>query len=211
MFCPGCGIQVNHDLKFCKQCGANLRGVQEVMTARPPGEKFDWSKTWVAEMFLSSDEWQRREQEYERLNGVTPAIKSEISRLNEIKGGVITSAVGVGLMIFLYHLLDAVANLQQEAAAGIIRQIWNVGWIPFFVGLALTFNGLFVSRRIARLKAQQESRLLSSAPVPTPLSAKATDQLAASAGTPPADFSVTENTTANLPDKINASPRRETR
>ena len=46
-------MQVNSELKFCKQCGANLRGVQEVMVSRSAGEKFDWSKTWVAEMFLS--------------------------------------------------------------------------------------------------------------------------------------------------------------
>src|SRR2546428_347457 len=65
MFCPGCGFQVNDDLKFCRQCGANLRGVREAMTSRPTRGKFDWSKTWRAEMIY-------RKEELERKRGVTP-------------------------------------------------------------------------------------------------------------------------------------------
>src|SRR5215467_12299595 len=87
MFCPGCSAQVADDTKFCKQCGANLFGVREAMVSR--GEKFDWSKTWVAEMFLSEDERERR-------RGVTPAQK----RNNEIKAGVITTLAGLGAIIF---------------------------------------------------------------------------------------------------------------
>ena len=208
MFCPGCGIQISNELRFCKQCGANLRGVQEAMVTHSAGEKFDWSKTWVAEMFMSSDEWQKREQEEERQNGITPEIKPELQRLNEIKGGVITSSAGIGLMIFLYHFMDAVASSHYGPKSEIIRQIWFAGWIPFFVGLALIFNGLFVSRRIAKLKMQQEKKLFSAALVPDQMPAKPTDPL--SAGTKLAEVSVTEHTTANLPDKLYAPPRRET-
>jgi uncharacterized membrane protein YvbJ len=60
MFCPGCGLQTNDDFKFCRQCGANLRGVREAMFSRSAGEKFDWSKTWVAEMFLNEEEQEQR-------------------------------------------------------------------------------------------------------------------------------------------------------
>ncbi len=45
MYCPGCGLQVNDDLKFCRQCGANLHSVREAMSSRSAGKKFDWSKT----------------------------------------------------------------------------------------------------------------------------------------------------------------------
>src|SRR2546425_8358864 len=94
MFCPNCGTQINEGIKFCKQCGANLSGVREVMV-RGAGSGFDWSKTWVAEMFL-------REEDRERQKGVTPEEK----RLNEIKGGVITSFVGLGIMIFLHFFFN---------------------------------------------------------------------------------------------------------
>ena len=55
-----------------KHCGANLRGVREAMTSRSTEEKFDWSKTWWAEMIYPTEEMERR-------RGVTPEEK----RLNE--------------------------------------------------------------------------------------------------------------------------------
>src|SRR5215210_7036408 len=61
MFCPQCGArQTSDELRFCKACGANLHAVRQVLTAREAGEGFDWSKTWVAEMFLSEEERKRR-------------------------------------------------------------------------------------------------------------------------------------------------------
>ncbi len=97
MFCPQCGVSQSEELKFCKQCGANLHAVRQVVNTKDAG-KFDWSKTWVADMFLSQAEQKRRAEELERQAGITPEIK----RLREIKAGVMTSSVGLGVMIFLY-------------------------------------------------------------------------------------------------------------
>src|SRR5207248_30863 len=119
----------------------------------------DWSKTWVAEMMMS-------EEERERQKGVTPEEK----RLNEIKGGVITSAVGLGVMIFLYVLMGAIAAQENPRDAEILRSVWIAGIIPFFVGLAIIFNGLFVSKRLVELKRQR----MQSPPQPLPLSAPTT-------------------------------------
>ncbi len=66
MFCPRCGSSQSEELKFCKACGANLYAVRQVVDTRETGEKFDWSKTWVAEMFLSGEEAERRKAELER-------------------------------------------------------------------------------------------------------------------------------------------------
>ena len=199
MFCPGCGVQVGDDLKFCRQCGANLHGAREGMMSRSTGEKFDWSKTWVADMFLTEDERERR-------RGVT----AEEKRLNEIKGGVITSFVGAGLMIFLRFFLGVVAD--QKVPGGdteILRSVWMAGIIPFMVGIGIIFNGFFISRRIVKLKEQQAQPSMPASPAPAALPAKTTDQLAANAA-PSNGASVTEDPTAHLPEPVAAPLRRET-
>ena len=113
MFCPQCGSSQRDDLKFCKACGVNLHAVAQVVTAREPDEKFDWSKTWVQEMFLSADEKKRRKVELERQLGITPEMK----RYTEIKAGVIVSSLGIALGILLFVLMGgliASGKVSQE-------------------------------------------------------------------------------------------------
>ena len=50
MFCPQCGVTQSEELNFCKSCGVNLDAVRQAVALREPGEKFDWSRTWVAEI-----------------------------------------------------------------------------------------------------------------------------------------------------------------
>jgi hypothetical protein len=193
MFCPNCGTQASEPIKFCKRCGANLRRVQGVMGRGTGG--FDWSKTWVAEMMLS-------EEERERLNGVTPEEK----RYNEIKGGIITAFVGIGVMIFLRFLLGAIAEYENPRDAELLRTVWVAGLIPFLIGVAITLNGFFISKRIVELKKQQEAR----APrQPAPLGATTAPQLE-EAGEPLSGFSVTEPTTRRIKEPMPAPPGRET-
>src|SRR5215510_9571176 len=170
MFCPGCGYQASDDLKYCRQCGANLRGLREAMNSAAPEEKPDWSNTWAANILLAK-------QVQEQMRG-TP----EERRINEIKGGVITSFVGIGLMIFLYFFLNVVANKESFAPdAEILRSVWMVGIIPFMIGIGIIFNGLFISRRLLQSKEQQtqpaKPASLTLSANPTALPAKTTDQL----------------------------------
>jgi hypothetical protein len=205
MFCPQCGSAQSDELKFCKSCGANLQAVRLVVAASPDaGEKFDWSKTWVAEMFLSEAERKRRNEELERARGITPEVK----RYGEIKAGVITSCVGVALMIFLYNLMEGIilGGKVPFDTAQILNAIWLAGVIPFFVGLALIINGLFVSKRQA--EALRRSML---ADARTPDNGATTNSLDDAAARPrairpadaaadfiPPDFSVTDSTTRHL-------------
>jgi hypothetical protein len=175
MFCPGCATPVTEDMKFCKACGAHLRGIREAMTGR--GAQFDWSKTWVAEVLMS-------EEERERRKGITPEHK----RINEIKVGVITTLAGLGSMIFLYFLLGAVAANEPKDAE-IIRRVWIAGLVPFLVGIGLIFNGLVLSKRLIKLHQQPPPPLIPGVP---------TNQLPEASQ---ADFSIIENTTAHLPEK----------
>ena len=204
MFCPQCGNKMSDELKFCNLCGANLYAVRQVVATRDPGpaagpresgEKFDWSKTWVAEMMLSEAERKNRQADLEQRRGLTPEIK----RYNEIKAGVIVSSVGLGVMFFLYIIGMAIFRSGQNPPedAEIIRSIWVAGFIPFMVGLALIINGLFVSKKIVELHKRERLS------APDALASGAAGQQPAlkSADTSefiPPGFSVTEGTTKHL-------------
>jgi len=75
MICPRCASEQSDELKFCKSCGAHLEAVRQVLNTREPPASFDWSKTWVADMFLSQAEQKRRRREIERQIGITPEEK----------------------------------------------------------------------------------------------------------------------------------------
>jgi len=193
MFCPQCGSTQSDELKFCKSCGANLQALRQVLSSREDGEKFSWNKTWLAEMFMSSEESLKHQAQLERLQGITPETK----RLMEIKAGVITASVGLGLMILLYVLMEGIiaGGKVPPEAVPILNRLWVVGVIPLLVGAALVINGVFISK-----KGEPE-------PVVSPEAEN--PEIAAPAGPeylPPADtnelfpagFSVTEETTKHL-------------
>jgi hypothetical protein len=190
MYCPRCGANQGDELRFCNLCGANLYAVRNVVDTRETEGRFDWSKTWVAEMFLSGEEAQRRQVEMERRQGITPEVK----RLREIKGGVITGSVGLGIAIFLYVFMEGLIQSGKiaPAAAEIISRLWIIGVIPFLIGVALIINGIFVSKRIATIATELELSLPDRDPKQTALRAADTSEFL------PSNFSVTEGTTQHL-------------
>jgi hypothetical protein len=204
MFCPQCGTNQSEDLRFCKQCGANLYAVKQAAMSRETPEKFDWGKTWVAEMFLSEAERTRRTEALERQSGIPPSVKKlkemEEVRNKEIKAGVITSCVGLGVMIFLGIFMQGIvaAGVPPEAAE-ILSRVWIAGVIPFFVGLGLAFNGLVVSRRIVE-SARREVESKTQASLPASSSTREYSSPSSAAWSEPSSpkFGVTENTTRQL-------------
>ncbi|MFN2512374.1 MAG: hypothetical protein ABR568_13150 [Pyrinomonadaceae bacterium] len=180
-------------MKFCKSCGANLYAVRQVVDTRDTDEKFDWSKTWVAEMFQSAEEAKRRKAELERHQGITPEVK----RYNEIKAGVITASVGLALAIFLFVFMEGIISGGRVSrnAAEILSRLWIAGVIPLFVGMALIVNGLFVSKKLVEVARRSSERGKSlEQPDTNPLSLRSADTTEFI----PSSFSVTEETTRHL-------------
>ena len=193
MFCPQCGTNQSDELKFCKSCGANLYAVRQVVATRETDKKFDWSKIWVAEMFMSGEEAIRRKTEIERLQGITPEVK----RYDEIKAGVITGCVGIGVMIFLYVLAEGIilGGRIPPHVTEIIRRLWVAGVIPLMVGIGLLVNGLFVSKKLVEMAKRQPQTKPDALEKGT---AQHTLRPADTTEFVPSEFSVTEGTTKHL-------------
>ena len=206
MFCPQCGINQSEELKFCNKCGANLHAVRQVVTTRETEGKFDWNKTWVTEMFLTNSERRKRNAERELERGITPDVK----RFNEIKAGVITSSVGIALMIFLFVFMQGIvlSGVADPQVTEILLRIWVVGIIPLLVGIGLIINGSLVSKKLVEtIKANsREKKILTphngedkTTEIPY-LSPADTSEFI------PADFSVVDNTTELLKSPVKKTP-----
>ena len=189
MICPRCASNQGDDIKFCTSCGANLQAVREAMQVADSGAKFDWSNTWVAEMFMSGQVNELRKREMERQLGITPEVK----RYNEIKAGVIVSCVGIGVSIFLFFLMNAIAAGEPRDGE-ILRAVWLAGLIPFMVGLALIINGVVVSKKMVEVMEREQSKYKGMEEGPAPRGLKSPDT---SEFIPP-NFSVTDSTTRHL-------------
>lgn len=155
MICPRCASSQSDDVKFCTSCGANLHAVREALAFKDTDKRFNWNETWVAEMFRSGEIAEQRKLEMERRLGITPEVK----RYNEIKAGVITSSVGIGLAFFLAIFMQGIARTLPQGEAEIVTRLWVAGAIPFMVGLALIINGLVISRRQAQIIERERNRL----------------------------------------------------
>ena len=194
MFCPRCGSNQSEELKFCKVCGANLYAVRRAFDSGDTGEKIDKTKPWFADMAASDAESRRRQEELYHRRGIAP----EVARINEIKAGVITGSVGLSLLIFLSIFMQGLilSGKVSPEAAEILSRIWVVGVIPVFVGLSLVVNGVFVSKKLARiareaaLKERNEITTNDLNVLSLP-SAETTEFI-------PTGFSVTEGTTKHL-------------
>jgi hypothetical protein len=154
MLCPRCGSNQSDDMKFCKTCGANLEAVRTALENPDAIQRFDWNDTWLAEMFRSPKAAELRKRELERRMGITPTVK----RYEEIKAGVITSSVGIGLAIFLFVFMQGLLGSVSPQAAQIITRLWIAGVIPFFVGVALIINGLVISKRLVEVQEREDAR-----------------------------------------------------
>jgi hypothetical protein len=200
MFCPSCGAQSTEPVKFCKRCGTNLRRVKGVLSHG------GGSSNWLPEVMMARAEIKRQE-------GITP----EVERLNEVKDGLVTTFVGLGVMIFLYFFLGVLASsvIHDPGIARLIDHIWLAGLIPFLIGVAITFNGLIISKRIVELKRQrlqeEEGGWSPGARMQEMQEIQAEVQGAIDAPTTSSfdNFSVTESTTTHLGERVAGQPQNQ--
>lgn len=188
MFCPSCGTQTETGIKYCKKCGlalSRIRGAMNGSDAQP-----GWNE-WLKDQVIG------------------PQKSPEEKRLETIQNGLVTTVAGIGGTIFLYFLMNAVAN-NEPRDAQILRSIWLCGLIPTFVGLAMLFNAFFIGPKIVALKRREvlgETDAIRTASVNTNSLQPPVAQALPAANF---DYSVTEHTTARLKDKIPIPASRDT-
>lgn len=191
MFCPRCGSSQNDELKFCTVCGVNLLSVRHAVEAPETGEKTDRGN-WFATIAADAES-HRRKEELDHQRGIT----AEIKRYNEIKGGVITASVGLAFAIFVdvfMHGLVLSGKVGPDVAE-ILTRLWIAGLIPMFIGVALIVNGMFISKRLAKIvreAAQLNPGLPEKDTNPLALRSAETTEFI------PTNFSVSEGTTKHL-------------
>jgi hypothetical protein len=167
--------------------------VRQAVTTLETGEKPDWNNNWVAEMMRHGEEHARRQELIDRQRGLTPEVKL---RYQEIKGGVITSSVGLAISVFLWVFMEGVVRSGNVSpgAIQILSHLWIAGIIPLLVGIALMINGLIVSKRLVEIANQPDktgARPLTEGQ-PRSLNSANTNEFVDS------PFSVTEHTTKHL-------------
>lgn len=195
MFCPSYGTETREAIKFCKKCGTNLKRVQGVMSKGGAGNSVNWDQWWIEE------HQEKREQRKKKL--------PEEKRLEEIKAGVITASVGLALSIFLNLLFEAIASSVGGPESIILQRIWAVGLVPLLVGLAIVFNGIFISKRIVELKTQSPDQIPQPLFAPVP-NTSPVQQLGEASAQPVTEFSIAEPTTARLREPISIPSPRDT-
>ena len=193
MFCPKCGSTQSEELRFCKVCGANLFAVRQVVDTRE-AEKSDGGKDWIAQVVHTQEESKRHKEEIDRQRGLTPEVKL---RYDEIKAGVITGTVGIGIAIFLYVFMQGIilsGNVTPNTAQ-ILSRLWIAGVLPLLVGISLIINGVVVSKKLVEIARQNSptgpNRLEGDLDPRSLRPADTTEFI-------PSGFSVTEQTTKHL-------------
>lgn len=201
--CPVCKTPATDGVKFCRKCGASIRGDDEPGLSRGTGDRFDWSRTWLAEMLLTGDERARRRAAVElsgRPEELVAAELAESARLEkEIKNGIVTTFAGIGLTIFLLVFMGTIAAMQADPkVATMLNSLWVVGTIPFLVGIGLLVNAIFVSSRFSRHRRTVLNSVLASGAMDHCEPGTATGEIPRLEAPPSVVPSVVEHTTERL-------------
>ena len=212
MFCPGCGLKEERPVQFCRACGADLGSVRETLE-RP--EATEPSVTAAREEIARAIATKIKEGQWWQVDSLAPQAEKlfespaarrerlrrhdEEQRLARLRGGTITAAVGLGL-IMLFQLLRIMDN----------RAVILVGpsILVLIIGLGVIVNGLLFT-------VPKGSRPADSEPDATPprLNDNTTSELDATRGeldsASPSFIptSVTEHTTRHLQGEPLKTPR----
>src|SRR6476469_2353908 len=135
MFCPGCGIQEDQPLQFCRACGTSFRPQVDPVTVSAMSAREEIGRAMadkIRELGSAKDLKKIAEDLLPQMEKFleSPAEK----RLRRIRNGFIVSAVGLGAAIGFFIVAGATKSTEALFLAG-------AAIVTFLVGLALIING----------------------------------------------------------------------
>ena len=200
MYCPSCGSEERQLSQYCRACGTDLRLVRttlerpDAITASAVSAREEISKA-VAESIRELESGDLKHFAEHVLPPLQKFFESpEEQRLRRIRGGVITSTVGLALTIVMVVMALAHADFWPFVSPGLIT---------LFVGLGLVINGLVFSIPRKELPGETsdalsqvilDSKVQKDLPQPRAMTNELSD-------TKPAVPSITEHTTHHLQSK----------
>ena len=126
MYCPSCGFQDAGDANFCKRCGTNLNVVASALS-RTSGEK---TEDELVKLLAIQQEMLNRQKVLKKRRGV-------------LAGGIISTCVGVAMVLIMY--------LAREPEGP-----WP-GLIAIVIGAAFILRGLLMGKPKPRLDVGEPS------------------------------------------------------
>lgn len=169
MFCPRCGLKEERQVQFCRACGADLGSVRETLDKPEAPEP---SVTAAREEIARAIAARIKEGQWWQVGSLAPQAerlfesprerrerlrrRDEEQRLARLRGGIITAAVGLGLVV-LFQLL----RIMDDRAVVLI----GPSIIVLLVGLGVILNGLLFT--IPR-GSQAADAALDAPPTPRP-------------------------------------------
>lgn len=231
MYCPKCGIESSSDQRFCRSCGANLKvigkavALSEVIARSDRGpipklkEMMESAKIKKTTEDVSSaldkmsQDISQSQAEKKHAHPWWLQFKDERSperrREDHLVKGTVSLFSGIGLMVFLYYLSAAlVLKIPPETLARLpfeieplVKMIWLVGLIPTLAGFGHIVAGLMIRTTPRKSLGGEEA----SQPQRKVAGQEAQPLIAASFAPEEQPFSVVENTTETLNQKIPVS------
>lgn len=199
MFCPSCGLEEIHSNQFCRACGANLRVVRSSL--EKPDNITDSAALARSEIGRAIAARINEMKTAKDLNYVTENVLPQIEKflespeekkLRQLRDGVVTASVGVGLIP-----LGVILNMFLGMPGSIVT---GAGLLIFFIGLGIVISGKWLTVPPKSIEnkspeAKRQRELDNSA------KDSDTNDLYLSEDNAPPFVSVVENTTRQLVEK----------
>jgi hypothetical protein len=193
MYCPSCGSEELQPIQFCRACGTNLRVVKtaiqqpDAITASAVSAREEIGRAIASRISTLERAKDLSKVAEEVLPEIEKFLESpEERRLRRIRNGIMMTSIGVGATLFLLVF----SIIAQEDIP------WPVGFVPFFIGLAMLINAWHFT-----VPRGQEHGVRTAGPVTGQLSSAESPRLM----TPPP--SVVESTTNLLEKQATNAPR----
>jgi hypothetical protein len=160
IFCPNCGIEDQSSNQFCRSCGTTLHAVRsaleqpDAITTSAVTAREEIGRAIAAKIAQFEDSDDLRRAVFEILPAVERFLESpeerrafqQERRSNQIREGVITSAVGLAIMTF-FMLISWLTHEEKVLIAS------GVGLLVLMIGLGLIVAASLFTPLPKRLEA----------------------------------------------------------